>query len=202
MAAAWGDPRRPEPLRRHHRVRRDGGPGAERALVVPAGLDNTAYPDEVAENPDPHLVADDLLPTPFTADEIRGALRGGVVIRVRTEGPDGAVTDRISRYSAADDEGVLIESHPAGAPEAAKGARVAWRELQAHAAFPAERTTVGSETIEHPLGRLDCLRYDVQDDDGRTVFWFALAHPGMPVRYETTGAEGSTRTTVQEIATD
>lgn len=153
------------------------------------------------ENPDPHLVADDLLPTPFTADEIRATLRGGAVIRVRTEAPDGTVTDRISRYSAADDEGVLLESHAFGAPEAATGARVAWHELQAHAAFPAEHTTVRSETIEHPLGRLECLRYDVRDDNGRARFWFALAHPGMPVRYETTSAAGTTCTTVQEIIT-
>jgi len=31
------------------------------------------------------------------------------------------------------------------------------------------------------------------------MFWFALAHPGMPVLYETTDATGSTRTTVREI---
>ncbi|MBS1907539.1 MAG: hypothetical protein JST33_13430 [Actinobacteria bacterium] len=114
--------------------------------------------------------------------------------------PDGTVTERISRYSAGDDEGALLESHPAGSPETASGDRVTWRELQAHAAFPADRTTVGTETIAHPLGRLECLRYDVRGDDGGTVFWFALAHPGMPVRFETTDAEGTTRTIVQEIA--
>ncbi|MGN8026203.1 hypothetical protein [Microbacterium sp. 22242] len=153
------------------------------------------------ENPDPHVVAAGLLPTPFTADEIRAALRDGASIRLRTEAPDGTVTERISRYSAGDDEGVLQENHPVGAPEAAVGQRVAWRELQAHAAFPIDRTRVGAETIEHPLGRLECLRYDVHDDDGGAVFWFALAHPGMPIRFETTGAEGTTRTTVQEIVT-
>lgn len=151
------------------------------------------------ESPDPHVVAEDLLPTPFTADEIREALRGGVAYRIRTEAPDGTVTERISRYSAGDDGGALLENHPVGAPEAAAGGRVTWRELQAHAAFPADRTVASTETIDHPLGRLECLRYDVHGDDGDSVFWFALAHPGMPVRYASTDAAGTTRTTVLEI---
>lgn len=156
----------------------------------------------MTENPDPHVVAEGLLPTPFTAAEIRDALRAGAVIRVRIEEPDGTTTERINRFSAGDDDGALLESHPADAPEAAKGARVTWRELQAHAAFPADRTTVATEVIEHPLGRLECRRYDVADEDGGSVFWFALAHPGMPVRYETTDATGTTRTTVLAILTD
>lgn len=156
----------------------------------------------MTENPDPHVVAEGLLPTPFTADEIRAALRDGAVIRVRIEAPDGTASERISRYSEGRDEDVLLESHPVGAPETATGGRVSWRELQAHAAFPADRTAVADDTIEHPLGRLECLRYTVSDDDGGAVFWFALAHPGMPVRYETTDASGTTRITVQEITTD
>lgn len=151
------------------------------------------------ENPDPHVVAAGLLPTPFTADEIRAALRGGAVIRIRTDAPDGTVTERINRFSDGDDVGAILTIHPAAAPGAAVSKRVTWRELQAHAAFPAELTTVTTETVAHPLGRLECLRYDVRDDDGDTVFWFALAHPGMPVRYETTDAAGTTRTTVLAI---
>ncbi|WP_052226739.1 hypothetical protein [Microbacterium mangrovi] len=153
----------------------------------------------MTENGDPHLLADDLLPTPFTADEIRGALRGGAAIRMRVEAPDGTVTERISRYSAGDDEGTLLETHPVGTPEAAVGRRVTWHELQAHAAFPVDRATVTTETLTHPLGQLECRRYDVNDDDGVAVFWFALAYPGMPVRYETTDAVGTTRVTVQEV---
>ncbi|WP_159577247.1 hypothetical protein [Microbacterium sp. 8M] len=153
----------------------------------------------MTENPDPHVVADGLLPTPFTAAEIRDALRGGATIRIRTDAPDSTVAERINRFSDGDEDGATLTSHPAGDPGAAGAKRVTWRELQAHAAFPAERTTVGSDTIEHPLGRLECRRYDVRDDDGDTVFWFALAYPGMPVRYETTDETGTTRTTVLAI---
>ncbi|MGN7860583.1 hypothetical protein ACTJI8_08375 [Microbacterium sp. 22303] len=150
--------------------------------------------------PDPHVIAEGLLPTPFTADEIREALRGGATIRILDEEPDGARSERINRFADGDEVGALLTTHPLDDVEAAVSKRVSWRDLQEHAAFPADRTTVVTETIEHPLGQLECLRYDVNDDDGVAVFWFALAHPGMPVLYETTDATGSTRTIVQEIA--
>lgn len=36
-----------------------------------------------------------------------------------------------------------------------------------------------------PIGGLECLRYDVRRDGGTSTFWFATAHPGMPVRCRT-----------------
>jgi len=74
---------------------------------------------------------------------------------------------------------------------------VTWLELQQHAAFPGQLTQVSSETIEIPLGRLGCIRYDVREDAEVATFWFSPAHPGMPVRYESDGAH----TTVIEIMT-
>lgn len=152
------------------------------------------------EIPDPHLVADDLLPTPFTADEIREALRDGARYRIRTDNPDGTVEERINRFREGDDEGATLDRWTTENPAEVSSRRVTWHELQSHAAFPADRTTVGTEAIEHPLGQLDCLRYDVRDVGGGAVFWFALAHPGMPVRYETKNATGTTRVIVREIA--
>lgn len=149
---------------------------------------------------DPHIVAEGLLPTPFTADELRDALRGGAVIRIRDEAGDGTTRERINRFSDGDEVGATLTSHPADDPDAGQSKRVAWRELQAHAAFPIAQTAVRTEIIEHPLGRIECLRYDVSDEDGGAVFWFALAYPGMPVRYEATDADGTTRTTVLSIA--
>ena len=60
-----------------------------------------------------------------------------------------------------------------------------WRELQAHASFPAERTTIESERIETAIGELDCLRYTVRDGTTEVVFWFARDLPGMPIQYLT-----------------
>lgn len=159
-----------------------------------------AYPGQVTETPDPHVIADGLLPTPFTAGEIRAALRGGAIIRIRTEFPDSRTEDRINRFREGDDEGATLDRWSTESPAEVSSSRVTWRELQAHAAFPAEQTVVRADTLDdHPLGRVECLRYDVTDSDGGAVFWFALAHPGMPVRYESTDTTGTTRTTVQEI---
>jgi Zn-finger protein len=55
--------------------------------------------------------------------------------------------------------------------------------MQAHASFPAAITTIEPETIDIPLGVLDCLRYTVHDDDTVMTFLFCPAYPGMPVRY-------------------
>lgn len=63
-------------------------------------------------------------------------------------------------------------------------ARVTWRELRQHAAFPAALTTVEPERIRTPLGELDCLRYE----DGTSTFRLAPAHPGMPARCRSGGA--------------
>jgi hypothetical protein len=61
--------------------------------------------------------------------------------------------------------------------------RSTWADMQAHASFPAVITTIEPETIDIPLGVLDCLRYTVHDDDTVMTFWFCPAYPGMPVRY-------------------
>ena len=58
-----------------------------------------------------------------------------------------------------------------------------WLDLQGHASFPADDTTIESETIETPLGELDCLRYTVRDGASEKIFWFAKDLPGMPVRF-------------------
>ena len=60
--------------------------------------------------------------------------------------------------------------------------RVTWRELQSHASFPMETAARRRETIEHPLGTLDCWRYDVGTPQDGNTFWFDLSRPGMPVR--------------------
>jgi hypothetical protein len=51
--------------------------------------------------------------------------------------------------------------------------------------FPHEVTTVTRETIDTPMGRLDCARYDVASGEVTLVFWFSEQFPGMPIRYAT-----------------
>lgn len=129
-------------------------------------------------------------PTPFTAEEIRAHCPNGLRLTIAVRG-EGRVTYRTSTFRNGDDDAVTLEDCPSaadGTPTGeVTGTRATWTELQAHASFPADRTTVGEETITGPLGTLACRRYDVRTDSGTRTFWFALDHPGMPVRSVSAG---------------
>ena len=144
--------------------------------------------------PDPYLLGPGLLPTPFTAAEIRDAIGSGKLIRLLLEGPDGPLGEHVNRFRDTDDEGATLDRWAAADPKAVVSDRVTWTELQGHAAFDAGTTSVSTVALSSPLGQLTCRRYDT--DDG--VFWFAIDHPGMPVQYESDGM----RTTVLSIESD
>ena len=72
----------------------------------------------------------------------------------------------------------------------------AWTDLQAHASYPAEITTCTRNTVETPLGRISCIRYDVSSDDHTNTFWFSPEHPGMPIRLTSDAQNGPTTTVV------
>ena len=140
---------------------------------------------------DPRVLGPDLAPTPFTADEIRAANPDGRRLLVRTK-LEGRTTYHCDSFAAGDADGCALTqvvTDASGTPvDEPRTARVTWRELQEHAAFPAATTTIARERIDSPLGELDCLRYDVQRDDGTSTFWFAVERPGMPLRYAARGA--------------
>lgn len=140
---------------------------------------------------DPRVLGPGLLPTPFTAEEIRAATGPGRTIRIRVDRPDGSHAVRVNRFRDTDAEGATLERWDEATPADVTANRVTWADLQGHAAFDAATTRVSSERLAIELGALTCLRYDSADG----VFWFSLAHPGMPVRYEA----GGVRTTVIEI---
>jgi hypothetical protein len=138
---------------------------------------------------DPRVLGPDLLPTPFTAGEIREGCPEGRLTRTRVQSGDAAPHERFSRFVDCDDAGAVMErgpvapdGGPAGEPQRA---RMTWRDLQAHAAFPKDRTTLTREVVETPLGRLECLRYTVLDGADTDTFWFDTGRPGMPVRMTT-----------------
>ena len=142
-------------------------------------------------DPEAHVLGPGLLPTPFTADEIRRATGGGKTIRIQVDGPDGTRSLRVNRFRETDTVGATLDRWTSGPTGIVDGriesSRVTWSELQAHAAFPSDRTVLSSETLDLPIGTVECLRYDVRDqpDAQPSTFWFSVAHPGMPVRYET-----------------
>ncbi|MCK0110717.1 hypothetical protein MWU75_00980 [Ornithinimicrobium sp. F0845] len=130
-------------------------------------------------------------PTPFTAEQIRTHCPDGLRVTLAVESPEGT-TFHTDTFRDGDREGVTLESCPSdaqGTPTGpARTTRVTWLDLQEHASFPAEQTAVGEETITGPLGILPCLRYDVRLAAGPVTFWFAVGHPGMPVRFEGQGS--------------
>lgn len=153
---------------------------------------------------DPHVLDPTHAPTPFTASEIRDACPAGRTIRLLVERPGQPSYLRVNRFIAVDADGAEQQSEnlaedgaPTGVPEAH---RSSWLDLQCHASFPLHRTSIEEETIEIPIGRLDCFRYTVSDGPNREVFWFAKDKPGMPVRFVT--IEGDVVTSVVTMTDD
>lgn len=154
------------------------------------------------EIPDPHVLAPGQAPTPFTADEIRAGCPAGRTIRLRVEVVGETPFERVSRFAECDDAGATLERSrlsldgvPLAEPEAD---RLTWRDLQAHASFPADDTTIEIERIETAIGELDCLRYTVRRGATDEVFWFAKDLPGMPIR-SLTRTDGQVVTTVTVV---
>lgn len=152
---------------------------------------------------DPHVLTPGHAPTPFTGAQIRDRCRVGKTIDVRVEVPGEPPFFRVTRYVECDEAGALLERSgisldgaPVGEPELD---RVTWLELQGHASFPAEQTTIEPARIETPLGERECLRYTVRDDESEKVFWFATDIPGMPVRF-LTRVDGQVVLTVTMVA--
>jgi hypothetical protein len=138
---------------------------------------------------DSHEIGPGLLPTPFSAAEIRDGCPAGRTIRLRVESADAPDSVRVSRFVRVDAEGAEIEVTtwtPTGEPLAEAGIhRAIWRDLQEHAAFPVATTVVSEDQLGLPLGVLACRLYTVTDGVTVRRFWFAPAHPGMPVCYST-----------------
>lgn len=153
---------------------------------------------------DPHVLGDGLLPTPFTAEEIRQAAGDGLTVVLFVESPDGSRHERVNRFEQTDAEGATLRAWFTEAPDEAVTSRVTWRELQEHASFPRAHTTVTDEELALPFGRVRCRRYEIADAPDAPVetYWFSLEHPGMPVRYEVPLDGGMLRTTVRSIRRD
>ncbi len=150
----------------------------------------------------PYVLEPGHAPTPFTADEIRDGCPAGRTIRLRVHVADQTSFLRVSRFVDCDETGATMEGFRLSLDGAPLGEsevrRVTWSELQSHASFPAEVTTIAPERIESAIGAMDCLRYTVRDGDADEVFWFAKDLPGMPIRY-LTRQNGRILTTVSVV---
>lgn len=139
--------------------------------------------------PDPHVLAPDHLPTPFTAEEIRLACPPGRTLRYAHERSGQPTVIRVTRYVSVEADGCIQESWQespdGGAPlNEPERSTATWLDLQQHASFPAATTTRDEEEIEVPAGRFKCWRYTRVDDRVTWRFWFARDLPGSPVQFE------------------
>lgn len=148
---------------------------------------------------DDHVLGPDLLPTPFSAAEIRTGCPAGRTVVVRVEDADG-VCHRLSRFAAVTEEGATYERADCDADGAVMGEvtsmPLTWLDLQRHAAFPAAVTTRDVAMLEYPLGVDECWRYVVANGDEATTFWFAKNRAGMPVKVTSQRGDEVLSTTV------
>ncbi|WP_324725979.1 hypothetical protein [Actomonas aquatica] len=155
-----------------------------------------AYAAVAALPPETHRLQPDHLPTPFSAAQIREASPEGYTTRhvVRVEGQPTTVT--VNTFVAAEDGEAVAAFRYYNTNEAgdmlgeAKTGEATWRELQAHASFPAELTTVEEVEVTVPMGTFTCWLYtvtrnipsDVGEKTAVSRFWFAQDLPGPPVK--------------------
>jgi len=138
----------------------------------------------------------DVLPRPFTADQIRDEWVEGFELTVRRWTPDGEMRERWKVVAADADAAEIAftpidgDGKPVGEPRVE---RSTWVELRDHATFPADRATREQVTLPTALGELDGWLYTVHDPDDGTVseYFFATRYPGAPVLMRVTQGEAT-----------
>lgn len=166
-----------------------GGMGCSQEPVSKAG---PGEPDGGAATTESSLYGSEdstLLPTPFTADEIRDEWIEGMQLVIERRSPS---EERLERWTvlSADEDGAVIEYAEIDAFGIVSGEptvrRTSWQELRDHASFPADRASREWVVRRTALGDLDGWLYTVRDDDAGTItqFFFASDLPGAPVAME------------------
>jgi len=130
-----------------------------------------------------------MLPTPFTAAQIRDAWQPGLIIRFENTGADQATSIAVwTVVSRSETEGTTLfstfQADGTTPMEAAAESTSTWEELQNHADFPAAHATRQAIPLDTAMGVMPGIRYVVEDpgEPGMSqVFEFAEAFPGPPV---------------------
>lgn len=128
-----------------------------------------------------------VLPTPFTTEQIQAYCQPGAEIRFRVDGTGAGTLNQVMRFVADDGVNATVESwmeqggQPLGPPSTEVSS---WVELRDHARFP-EGTTRERATITVKGGTFDGWAYtsEITDPRGTGVrtMWFADRMPGPPV---------------------
>jgi len=153
---------------------------ARSPAAVPAG----AVATPVAPSPDVERV--EMLPTPFTAEQIRAEWVEGLRLTMRRW---ALIGERLERWRvvAADAEAVEIENATVDADGTVVGEpvtrRSTWNQLRDHASFSAAAATRSRVTRSTALGELEGWLYAVTGPDAgmTSEYFFADSLPGAPV---------------------
>jgi pimeloyl-ACP methyl ester carboxylesterase len=127
-------------------------------------------------------------PTPYSAEQIRKALPKGSWIKFNNELIGKQKMEIIFNFGKGNNkEAALVvdaldeKGSPIAEPRSSKPS---WKELQSHASFPAENTSISSARLKTFKGDLDCWLYEVKEGETATRYWFAKELPGPPVLLE------------------
>ncbi len=141
--------------------------------------------------PESNRLQRDHAPTPFSAAEIRRNCDKGRWIEVKIWKEGEKETRQLTVFTHADDHKATITVQDLGEGGVPVGEKMTgttrWTELQRHASFPENETEITCESLETPMGKLDCLLYTVRTtQEEETVvqcLWFAREMPGPPVLF-------------------
>lgn len=164
-----------------------------RWLVVACLVSLFTLPGTLTRGAADEAPAEDQLPRPFTAEQIRDAWVEGLTLELRRVMQEGETRERWTVVSA-DAEGAVIEFAPVDAKGQVTGDsarhRSTWNELRDHATFPAATANRTEATRETALGEFDGWLYTVTDAAQGTVteLFFARALPGAPLEMKVTQA--------------
>ncbi len=152
--------------------------------------------------------AEEISPLPYTPDQIREGCPRGRTIVFRIEAEGKPPIRHVIRFDSVDDDGAETLTHdesetgaPIGEP---KRTRARWVELQHHADTPRASTKITDADVTVAAGTFRTKLYSTRekstDGESRGQMWFAIDHPGPPVKMvvESNGKRVMTMTMVAD----
>ncbi|MCK5221471.1 MAG: hypothetical protein KAR14_07820, partial [Candidatus Aminicenantes bacterium] len=126
-------------------------------------------------------------PTPFSAEEIRETCQTST-IKYLLEMKGREDTYQITEFINISKTGSYFNTTTTDKNGKVLSRRrknyAKWTDLQEHASFPEENTTITTDKIKLEPGEFECFVYTVKTGDSLNKYYFAKELPGPPVYYE------------------